>query len=209
MKILNVTQGSQEWLSARMGLVTASEIDALVSPLGKVRTGEGVKTYLWRKIAEKIMNYSPDSGGTFAMNQGSLLEKTALPWFEFAHNMQVDRVGFCVSDCGRYGCSPDGMIGEESGLELKCPMPPKHLEYLAGGVVPADYIMQVQMSMFVTGRPRWIFCSYSSYLPKLVLTVERDDEAQKAIDAALNLFLSQFDAAHARLQAMMATGGRQ
>lgn len=208
MKIHPAPQGSDDWLSARRGLVTASEMDALVSPKNKVRTGEGVKTYLYRKLAEKIMNYAPDTGQSFAMSQGNLIEDTAVPWFEFVHGVRIQRVGLCISDDGTCAASPDGLIGDDEGIEFKAPQPPKHIEYLSEGVVPDDYKLQVQMCLYVSQRKRWYFVSYSSFLPKFVIVVYPDPEAQAAIKEALTRFNAEFQTQHAKITAMMGTGGR-
>lgn len=203
MKLIACKQNSAEWLAARVGVVTASEVDALVTPLWKVRAGDGVQTYLYRKVAERVMNYRPDSGGTFAMDQGHLIETMARPWYEFAHDCQIQVVGFCTSDDGRVGCSPDGLIGEDGGIEIKSPQPPQHLRYLLANEVPAEYRAQVQMSLFVTGRKWWKFVSYSPYLPALVVHVEPDPKAQAALADALTAFLSELDAAEAKVRALM------
>ena len=81
MKIIECEQGSTAWYMARMGVVTASEFDSLVTPKWKIREGAGVDTYLYRKLAEKILNWSPEMLEGFAVNQGNIIEKIALPWF--------------------------------------------------------------------------------------------------------------------------------
>lgn len=193
MKILAMPQGSSEWATARLGVVTASEADALVSPEGKVRTGQGPRTYLFRKLAEKIMGYAGDDGSTYQMDQGAILEKIALPWYSFQFDTQLNRVGFCLSDDGRTGCSPDALIGEDGGLEIKCPSTPVHLQYLLDGVVPKDYVIQVQFSLWVTQRRWWKFVSYSRHLPALVVHVEPDVKLQNSIAIALAGFAVDFD----------------
>lgn len=195
-------QGSTEWLGVRLGVVTASEIDALVTPEWKLRTGDGVKTYLHEKLSEKIMGYG-GTGSTWAMGQGQLLEDEVCPWLTFAHGIAVQKVGFCQSDDLRTGCSPDGLIGDDCGLEIKCPQPPQHIRYLLDNEVPKAYRAQVQMSMFVTGRPAWMFVSYSRYMPKLILRVERDPIAQEAIGKAVTAFIADYDAAFAKISALM------
>jgi len=202
MKILDCKQGSTEWEQARLGVVTASEADALLTPLFKIRTGEGVETYLYRKLAEKILHWSPEAGSTFAMDQGSLIESLALPWFGFTYDCEPRRVGFCVSDCGRYGCSPDAILGDDNGLEVKAPQPPTHLKYLLAGELPPEYRVQVHFSMFVTGRPRWTFLSYSRQFDPLVIPVERDEAIQAMIRQALDQFFIKFDAAYAKIKAI-------
>lgn len=195
MKLHDCIQGSPEWFELRLGIPTASELDAIISPTWKVRTGEGPHTYLCRKIVEKVCRHIDENqGGGFAQEQGSILEHEAIPWFEFAHEEKVQRVGFCTTDDGRAGCSPDGLIGEDGGIEIKCPLPHTHLKYLLDGKLPADYAAQVHGSMYVTGRKFWKFVSYSRKFPALVLHIERDEKIQTSIGEALKSFHASFDA---------------
>ena len=203
MKIVDCIQGSEKWLMARAGIPTASEWDALITPEGKPRTGQGRETYLMQKVAEKVMGYPAQSYGGGAMEQGSILEGEALPWLEFAKGIKAQRVGFCLHDSGRVGCSPDGLIGEDGGIEIKCPSPYVHLGYLLGGVVPKEYRAQVQGSLYVTGRAWWNFLSYNRNFPALFLRVEPDPAFQAGLKTALETFLADFDAALAKVQALI------
>src|SRR5208282_4714782 len=91
------------------------------------------------------------------------------------------------------GASPDGLIGDDLGIEIKCPNASTHVKYLLAGKVPDDYIVQVHFSMFVTGFPRWIFMSYRRAMPPLILTVERDERIQGQIEEAVESFKSRMD----------------
>lgn len=195
----DVVQGSQEWLSLRAGIATASEFSNLVTPKMKVKTGGAVDTYLRLKLAERWLG-SPlitFSGGH--MEQGSIRESEAMAIYEFDRGVKVDRVGFVTTDDGRAGCSPDGIIDGECGLEAKCPMASTHTGYLLDGVLPDDYIMQVQGGMYITGYSRWVFISYCRNFPPFILTVERDETAQEAIAEAVAAFNEKMDAGWARL----------
>lgn len=203
MKIVKCKQGDSDWIQARLGIPTASEFDALVTPKWEQRTGQGPLTYLYNKIAERLLGFSPDAS-SFHMEQGSILENEAIPWFAFTHDMNVERVGFCTTDDGRIGCSPDGLIGEDGGLEVKCPSPAMHLKYLMEGGVPAQYLAQVHGSMLVTGRRWWKFVSYSRQFPALVVHVDRDAEIQTTLKYALDTFLKRFDAKLGQIKAMRA-----
>lgn len=200
MKIHDCKQGSAEWLAARLGVVTASEMDALITPLWKVRTGEGPDTYLYRKLAEKLLNWSGDDFGSFEMGQGELVEKIARPWYAFTHDVNIETPGFITSDDGKIGCSPDGLIGDDCGLEIKCPQPPTALKYLINGELPPQYRAQVHFSMLVTGRPKWVFLSYSRQFPPLEITVERDPKIDTALCLALEMFFSKFDPIYKRIK---------
>ncbi len=199
MKIIECKQHTTEWAQARLGVVTASEADALLTPLFKIRTGDGPETYLHRKVCEKFLMWSGDSGGTWEMEQGNIIESIAIPWFAFQHEVNPQKVGFCVSDDGRVGCSPDALLGDDDGLEVKAPQPPTHLKYLLKGEVPPEYRVQVHFAMYVTGRPRWTFVSFSRQLPSLVVRVERDEKIQATIHEAVELFYSKFDPIYANL----------
>jgi hypothetical protein len=201
VKLHDVQQGTPEWLELRLGIPTASEFDSIISPTWKTRTGDGPNTYLCRKIVEKVCGHIDENHGSgFAMEQGSILEHEAVPWFEFEYGVKIQRVGFCTTDDGRVGCSPDGLIGQDGGIEIKCPLPHTHLKYLMAGVLPPDYAAQVHGSMFVTGRSWWHFVSCHRKFPALVLKVERDEKIQAAIGAALTEFNAAFDKQMAKLK---------
>lgn len=205
MKIIPVKQGTTEWLTARAGIFTASELDNLITPTWKARTGETRANYILRKVAERCVGYALDqSVGSWAVDQGVILEQEAIPWMEFTHDVKVDRVGFVTSDCGRIGCSPDGLIGEDGGIEIKCPQPPAHVKYLLSGGVPSDYLAQVHGSLYVTGRRWWKFLSYSRALPPVLVHVERDEEIMAKIDAVMQEALAEFDEKLTRLRALKA-----
>jgi hypothetical protein len=114
----------------------------------------------------------------------------------------VQTPGFITSDDGRIGFSPDGLIGEDGGIEIKSPQPAKHIECLLGGVVPDDYVLQVQFSLYVSGRAWWKFLSYSRQFPALVVHVEPNPDLQDSISEALGMFYEKFDAALAKISAM-------
>lgn len=204
MKIIDCKQGSGEWLQARAGVFTASEFDNLITPTWKKRTGQTPETYMLRKLAERCMGFPLDQPGSWAMDQGSILETEAIPWLEFTHNLKVQRVGFVQSDCGRMGCSPDGLIGDDGGVEIKCPQPVNHLRYLLAGTVPDDYLAQVHGSLYVTGRKWWLFVSYSRQFPPVMIRVERDENIIAKIDEVLTGTLDEFAAKLEKVRALKA-----
>jgi hypothetical protein len=203
MKLHDVKQGTDDWLRLRLGIPTASDFDKLISPTWKIREGEGPKTYLYEKVTERIMGMGAlGMAGSFAMEQGSIMEHEAIPYYAFTYDVNVKRVGFITTDDGRVGCSPDGLIGEDGGIECKCPAPDTHLRYLIDGVLPKEYAAQVHGSMFVTGRPWWVFMSYSRQFPALVVRVERDEAVQIALKEAVEAFNGRIDATLARIKAL-------
>ncbi len=198
MKIHPAAQGTVDWAIARAGLPTASEFDNLVSPTGKVREGAMPTTYLHRLLAEWWVGGPIVQLNIFDAEQGRVLEEEALPWYSLEHDVAVQRVGLITDDEGTCGCSPDGLLGGE-GIEIKCPTVAVHIGYLLKGELPPEYIHQVQGSMFVTGFRTWKFLSYRRRLPKLLLTVDRDDDYQDSLTVALSQFNERLDAAKDRL----------
>lgn len=201
MKLHDVKQGSGEWLALRLGIPTASEMDALVSPKGEIRTGKGPKTYLYQKVCERVLGFAPQAG-SFAMEQGTILETEARPWYAFTKDVTVETAGFITTDDGRAGCSPDGLVNADGGLEIKCFQPEHSLRCLIENAIPDEYVMQVQMSLFVTGRAWWDFLSYSRQFPAVVIRVTPDEKLQGAIRLALAGFTERFDAAVAKVNAL-------
>ena len=206
MKIIDCKQGSSEWFAARCGVVTASEVDALVTPLLKLREGKSVESYVAQKVAEKLLGYTQDqiTPKSFAMDQGSMIEKIARPWYAFDRDVDVATPGFCLSDDGKCGCSPDGLVGEDGGLEIKAPYPETHVRYLLAGRVPDDYVCQVRFSLWVTGREWWDFVSFRQGLPELVVRTMADDKANAVFAEAMRLFNERFDAALAKIETLRA-----
>ncbi len=194
-------QNSLEWMNARAGVITASEFDNILTTTFEPRKGEMPKTYMARKLAEKWIGPLPGFN-TLDMEFGKILEEEAKPFYTVAFGEEIQSVAFITNDEGTIGCSPDGLIGEDGGIEIKCPEPTNHVKYLMAGKLPDDYAAQVHGAMYVTGRAWWKFMSYRRRFPPLVITVFKDDEIQKKIDEALGEFLDRFDIAMKRLEEM-------
>ena len=206
MKIINCQQGSKEWFAARAGLPTASAFHRLVTPLWKIRSGEGPNTYMQELLAERWMGRPLDSFTGFgALEQGAIREEQARPFLAMQIDREIETVGFITTDDGRAGCSPDGLVlcgsggFREAGAEIKCPQPAQHISNLLEGGLPADYAAQVHGSMFVTGLPVWYFLSFHPAFPPLLSRVDRDEASQKVLKSALDGFLERLDAAWQKL----------
>lgn len=199
MKIHNqFEQNSLEWLNLRAGKVTASEFGSFLTTDFQLRTGQMVKSYVARKVAELWVGPLPGFN-TLDMDFGKIREEEAIPTFSFETGLQVDRVAFITDDAEKIGCSPDGLIGDDSGLEVKCPTAEVHTKYLLQGEVPSDYIQQIHASMFVTGRKSWKFLSYRRSFPMLILDVQRDEDIQEAIGYAVATIIKMIDTSLAYL----------
>ncbi len=223
MKIHDCEQGTLEWAKLHFGIPTASGLDNLLTPELELRKGEMPKTYVYKKVAEKLQGRPlvDLSASSFMMEQGMIIESEARPWFELEYEKKVRQVGFITTDDGRFGCSPDGLIqtqysvgetigargyafvdgiGYDCGLEIKSPAAHTHVKYLCGGALPKEYAAQVLGSMFATGFKKWIFVSYRRGFPALVLEIQRDEKAMSAIANAIDSFHSGFDRAMQRIK---------
>lgn len=199
-------QRSLQWLQMRAGKITASEAGQLVTPIFKIRSGETVNTLLCTKLAEAWRGMPLDSFSSKATEYGSVLEDSAIPWYELEFNENVERVGFIESDDHTIGCSPDGVINREIGLEVKCLAPQNHVKILLEGKMPEEYAPQVHFSMLVTGFKAWKFLSYCRGYPAFVTLIERDETKIKDISCALEAFLARFQEGKDHLCAM--NGGK-
>lgn len=158
------------------------------------------ESYLAHKLAERWLGYPLQSFDGGAMEQGSILEDEAVPWYELENRVTLDRPGFITTDDGTFGCSPDGVVwGEDYGLELKCPQPNTHVKWLIDGGCPDKHILQCQGGMYVTERAHWMFVSYCRGFPPLAVHVERDEEIQEQIFKATTVFADRFKAEWAKL----------
>lgn len=174
MRVFDFEQRTEEWYAVRLGRPTASSFARIVTPTGKASTSqEGLINEL---VAEMISGEMQWSEPTEAMQRGIDLEPQACAVYEMVSAVDVLHVGFCLHDSVNAGCSPDGLIGENAGLEIKCPSAHNHIGYLREGKIPAKYIPQVQGSLWVTGREYWDFMSYHPDYPELIVRVTRDDD---------------------------------
>lgn len=167
-------QGTPEWLEARRGIVTASTIgqlitDKTVKPAQNDRARGLYATLIAERITGRVEPVIPNR----AMTRGTLLEDEARRLYVGRTGNDVEQIGFARFDHDAYtiGASPDGLIGDDGGLEIKCPAPKTHVQTVLSGEIPSYNRAQVQASMFVTGRTWWDFCSY---LPGEALYIIRD-----------------------------------
>lgn len=193
----DIWQGSLEWEQKRSQFVTASEMSALVSPTGEIRKGKMPHTLLMEKVACFWTGGPLPSAQFWDGEQGNFLEEYARPAFTLETGLEVETVGFIEN--GRIGCSPDGLIGDGEGLEIKCPRLDTHIKYLLAGIVPEDYVIQVQASLAVTGFKTWKFFSFRRGMPPLILTAPRIEAIQDAIQQAVYDFISKLDKALEKL----------
>lgn len=194
-----IEQNSVWWEMARAGIPTASEFHNLLTPKFKPREGEMVESYLALKLSERWTGTPTPGKVVLAMDYGHILEDEAKPFYTFQFNEEITPCGFATTDDGKIGCSPDGLIGGDGGIEIKCPEAKNHVKYLMAGKLPDDYILQVYGSMFVTGRLWWKFMSYRRKFPAYITMIERDEKINAVISETLYAFCDKLDAGYKRL----------
>lgn len=173
MRISEAIQGSEEWLESRLGRPTASNFGKLITPTGKASAS--AQGYIDELIAQRITGEIPEFFKSEAMQRGNDLEPVAKSLYEFTYDVEVKEVGLCLHDKYECGASPDGLIGLDGGLEIKCPLPHTHVSYLRDGGIPAKYIPQVQGCLWITEREWWDFMSYHPSMEDLIVRVYRDN----------------------------------
>lgn len=193
---LNCEQGTEEWLTARLGIPTATGVSNIVTPSGK--KSSAWTSYLAELVAESIEGLTEGYKST-DMLRGNQLEEQARMAYEFATGNDVVQVGGVYRNADKdMMISPDGLIPTlRKGLEIKCPKMKTHIKYIIDGVVPSEYIIQVQVALWVTGYDSWDFVSYCPEYQKQTLfihTAERDPVLMKAFDKYIPQFIETLKA---------------
>jgi putative phage-type endonuclease len=189
-------QGTDEWLRARLGKVTASRIADLMA---KTKTGWSTsrKNYAAELVAERLTGTATAHFQSAAMINGTECEPEARAAYSFQMNVDVEEVGFCphptINDAG---ASPDGLVGADGLVEIKCPNTATHIEQLLRpDFVPNQYLLQMQFQMACTGRQWCDFVSYDKRLPEAmrlsIVRVARADKLIAEIEAAVRTFLAE------------------
>lgn len=202
MRIHPAPQNTDEWEYARLGLPTASRFDSLLTPK-KMELSRAADGYITELLAEWAIGAPLDDASSGFMQRGHDLEPEAARAYEFLRDCTAAEVGLCLSDDGRFGASPDRLIGDDGLLEVKCPAAKTHVGYLLNpGSLAADYRAQVQGQLWVTGRAWCDIVSYNPSLPAVIERVEPDAAYIAALSAAMADFLARLDAGRERLRAL-------
>lgn len=197
-------QQTPEWFAARLGKVTASRIADVIA---RTKSGYSAsrENYATELALERIMGYSQPGYTSPAMQWGIATEPEARAAYEMAR-------GEMVAGCGLIdhptiemsGASPDGLIGSDGLLEIKCPESKQHLEYLRLSTAPAKYKPQIQWQLACTGRAWCDFVSYDPRFPEPlrlhIVRVDRDAEYIASVELEVVEFLKQVAAVVAEIE---------
>ena len=191
MKIITADQGTPEWFAARLGKATGSRFsDVLAGGKGLTR-----KAYAVQLALEIVTGKQAETFTNQSMQDGTEREPIARALYEAHTGNFVDEVGFCRHDSIECGVSPDGLIDEDGGIEIKCPKASTHAGYLAIPAEPSTYTAQIQGCMWVTGRSWWDFVSYHPDFPEnaqlIVRRVKRDSDYIVKLEQAVKAFRNE------------------
>jgi predicted phage-related endonuclease len=178
----DVVQGSEEWLRARLGVLTASEMKQIMTPSMKPARNEKERSHLWELCAQRISGFVEPTYVNDDMLRGRDDEIVARALYSETY-AEVREVGFVTNDQWGFtlGYSPDGLVGDEGLIEVKSRRQKFQIETICNGEMPVDYLLQVQTGLLVTDRAWCDFISYSGGLPMVTYRVWPNEEIQGAI----------------------------
>ena len=192
-----IEQGTDEWFAARVGKVTASRVADIIA---KTKTGYSSSrdNYMAQLICERLTNQKAESFTNAAMQHGTETEPLARAAYEALKDVLVDEVGFIPHpQILMAGASPDGLVGEDGLIEIKCPNTATHIDTLLSETVPTKYYTQMQFQLASTGRKWCDFVSFDNRLPEelqlFIKRVPRDDTYIKLMEAEIVQFIEEMD----------------
>lgn len=185
----DVIQGSEEWRANRCGILTGSEMKLIVTPTGKQASNDKERAHLFELMAQRITGYVEPGYISDDMIRGHEDEVVALGLYA-EHYSHVEECGFITNNSlgFKIGYSPDGLVGDDGLIECKSRCQKHQAATIVAGEVPAEYMLQLQTGLLVTGRA-WIdFVSYCGGMPMFVKRVLPDAGMQEAIVEAATSF---------------------
>ena len=186
MKIYNFEQRTEDWYNIRKGKMTASNAETIIA------NGKGLETYIYNLMAEYYSSAEKENYINADMQRGIDLEPEARLEFEFYTDLDVQEVGF-IEYNDFIGVSPDGLIGDDGLIEIKCPNDSVYFKLLLSDNIKPEYIAQMQMQLYVTDRQYCYFVSYnpncekSLYIKKITRDEEMIEKLKKGLDKGTEL----------------------
>lgn len=203
-----IEQGTQEWLQERLGCLTAS---CMADVLAVTKSGPSAsrKNYMAQLVAERLTGVAQSSFTSPAMAWGTDQEPFARAEYEISTGNFVDQCGFVKHPTIEWcGASPDGTIGDDGLIEIKCPNTATHIEYLLDGRPPKKYQPQMLLQLACTRRKWCDFVSYDPRMPDehrlLVVRFEPKQSEIGAVENAAREFLAEVQAVIDKLTALKA-----
>jgi putative phage-type endonuclease len=190
-----IEQGTPEWFAQRLGKVTASRVADIIA---KTKTGVAASrgNYLAQLVAERLTNQAADSFKSGAMQHGTETEPMARMAYETETGQMVTEVAMIQHPkIEMAGASPDGLVGEDGLVEIKCPNTSTHIATLMADKAPSGYMAQMQWQMACTGRAWVDFVSFDPRMPEdmqlFIKRVPRDEKLIAEYEAEVIKFLAE------------------
>jgi putative phage-type endonuclease len=199
-------QRSEEWFAQRRGKVTASKIGDILATIRNGNWAASRKNYAAQLVTERLTGRDPEPYTNEYIEWGIEQEAPARDAYTKRTGSLVEEVGFInhptIADAG---ASPDGLVGDDGLIEIKCPTTATHIENLLGGDLKEQYRLQMIWQMACTGRKWCDFVSFDPRLPEemqvFIRRLERDDEEIADIEKQVKIFLDEVDATTQALRA--------
>lgn len=195
MKIYNdLIQGSEEWLKARIGILTASEMKLAVTPTYKAADNDKTRSHVFDLAAQTINEYVEAHYINDDMLRGQDDEIFARAEYEEKY-AAVNQVGFITNDKWGFtlGFSPDGLVGDDGFIEIKSRRQKYQLQTIIENKIPDEYMLQVQTGLLVSEREWCDFISYCGGMPMFTTRVYGDEKIQAAILSGAEAFYEKLD----------------
>lgn len=191
--IADAQQGSTMWQILKLGVISASNVNKAVAKAGS----ETRNTYL-AELCAQICTGTFDELNSKYLEWGNFHEDAARSYYEFSTGNEVTQLPFVFKDDSfRMGCSPDGIVNETKGVEIKCPFNAVHfVKFLVEDKIKSEYIWQYQYSLWVMDATHWDFVQYHPSMkknPMKILTVEKDEKIFKIFDELIPKFIEDLD----------------
>jgi putative phage-type endonuclease len=190
-----IEQGTPEWFAQRLGKVTASRVADIMA---KTKTGVAASrgNYLAQLVAERLTGQSADTFKSGAMQHGTETEPQARMVYEAETGQIVGEVSMITHPTIEMsGASPDGLVGEDGLVEIKCPNTSTHIATLLSDKAPSGYMAQMQWQMACTGRAWCDFVSFDPRMPDdmqlFIKRVPRDEALIAEYEAEVIKFLAE------------------
>ena len=185
----DLIQGSEEWIAARCGLITASTISTLVTPTLKIASNDKERAQFYEILAQRITGYVEPAYISDDMLRGLDDEILARELYSKKY-AEVTQTGFVTNDEFGFtiGFSPDGLVDDDGLIEVKSRRQKFQIQTILDWEVPSEYVMQIQTGLLVTRRKWCDYLSYSGGLPMACIRVYPDPKIQEAVIVAATRF---------------------
>jgi len=198
MDYADIIQGSLEWFAVKLGKTSSSHISDIMAKNASKGYSATRKNYMSKLICERLTGERVETFQSTEMKRGTEKEELARQAYELKTFQIVNQVGWIEDDnIKMHGSSPDGLVGDDGHIEIKCPNTAKHIETLLNGKIDREYLLQIQDQMRVSGRAWCDFVSYDDRLPEhlrlFIKRVDRDEIMIAEITAEIVKFQSELD----------------